>query len=53
MFLYAYLRRVFDISTIFKVLLHFDLMKMYILIIQLPFEYSRKKESYAIAEYKA
>ena len=43
----------FDLSTIFKVFLHFDLTKIYILIFQLPFEYSKKKESCAGADYKA
>ena len=42
----------FDLSTILKVFSHFDLMKKYIFIFQLPFEYSEKKESCARADYK-
>ena len=35
------------------ILSHFDLMKKYIFLFQLPFEYSEKKESCARADYEA
>ena len=35
------------------ILSHFDLMKKYIFLFQLPFEYSEKKELCARADYEA